>query len=203
MNKKERFDHLLAVTSSKRFLGNKTYIQEIPFFICPYLPEEANEMMRDVTNLIKKLKDKNIKVLKLDLYDICLELLEKEGDLEWLIEEEENMSKEELKEELQNILDVEQFVIPQVKHLLATDKHDIIFVTGVGQVFPYIRAHNFLSNLQTTIKDKPMLMFFPGDYSHSLEKGSVLELFGRLTDDRYYRAFNIYDIKQTSLRGGV
>ena len=197
MNKKERFDHLLAVTSSKRFLGNKTYIQEIPFFICPYLPEEANGMIRDVTNLIKKLKEKNIKVLKLDLYDICLDLLQSKNVLAWIIEHEQEYDKDRIKELLQSCLNIEQFVIPQVKQLLSAEKHDIIFVTGIGQVFPYIRAHNFLSNLQTTIKDKPMLMFFPGDYSHSLEKGSVLELFGRLTDDRYYRAFNIYDIKQT------
>ena len=36
-------------------------------------------------------------------------------------------------------------------------------------------------------------MFFPGEYSHSLEKGASLDLFGRLHDDKYYRAFNIYD----------
>ncbi len=195
MNKRERFDHLLAVTSSKKFLANDTYIQEIPFFICPFLPQETNEMMRDVSNLIKKLNEKNIKVLKLDLYDICLDLLVREGDLDWIIEEEENMSKDELKEELQNILDVGDFVIPEIKNLLSAHQHDIIFVTGIGQVFPYIRAHNFLSNLQSTIKNKPMLMFFPGKYTHTLEKGSVLELFGRLTDDRYYRAFNIEDVK--------
>jgi hypothetical protein len=38
-----------------------------------------------------------------------------------------------------------------------------------------------------------MVMFFPGDYSHSLEEGASLDLFGRLHDDKYYRAFNIFD----------
>jgi hypothetical protein len=36
-------------------------------------------------------------------------------------------------------------------------------------------------------------MFFPGEYRHSLEQGASLELFERLHDDKYYRAFNIYE----------
>jgi hypothetical protein len=35
-------------------------------------------------------------------------------------------------------------------------------------------------------------MFFPGVYTQSLEKGASLDLFGRLHDDKYYRAFNIF-----------
>jgi len=37
------------------------------------------------------------------------------------------------------------------------------------------------------------VMFFPGEYKHSLEEGASLDLFGRLHDDKYYRAFNIFD----------
>ncbi|MBI9030473.1 DUF1788 domain-containing protein [bacterium] len=202
MTKKERFDHLFAVTSSPKFLGNSSFVQDIPFFICPYPANEANEIKTTIRQLITKLKEKNIKVKHLNLYDICLELLEVEEDLAWLIEEEENLTKRELKETLQNILDVEKYVIPKIGSKLVDDEHDIIFVSGMGEVYPYIRAHNFLNNLQTTIKNKPMLMFFPGEYRHTKSKGSVLELFGRLKDDRYYRAFNIFDIDQGSL-GGV
>ena len=50
-----------------------------------------------------------------------------------------------------------------------------------------------LHNLQKVAKDQPTVMFFPGEYTHSLEKGASLDLFGRLHDDKYYRAFNIYD----------
>ena len=62
----------------------------------------------------------------------------------------------------------------------------------VGEVFPYIRSHNVLNNLQKVAKEKPTVMFFPGVYTHSLEFGASLDLFGRLHEDRYYRAFNIY-----------
>lgn len=56
----------------------------------------------------------------------------------------------------------------------------------------YIRSHRVLNNLQVTAAAHPTVMFFPGVYTQSLEKGASLDLFGRLHDDKYYRAFNIY-----------
>ena len=73
------------------------------------------------------------------------------------------------------------------------EEFDVLFITGVGEVFPFIRSHNILNNLQKEAKQKPTLMFFPGEYKHSLETGAALVLFGRLEDDKYYRAFNILD----------
>jgi len=72
---------------------------------------------------------------------------------------------------------------------------DVMFITGVGEVFPYIRSHNVLNNLQSTAKDRPTVMFFPGEYTQSLESGASLDLFGRLHDDKYYRAFNIFHVE--------
>ena len=79
-----------------------------------------------------------------------------------------------------------------VSSRLASEPHDVLFLSGVGEVFPYIRSHNVLNNLQSTAKDKPTVMFFPGEYTHSPESGASLDLFGRLHDDKYYRAFNIF-----------
>ena len=59
-------------------------------------------------------------------------------------------------------------------------------------MFPYIRSHNVLNNLQSVACEKPTVMFFPGVYTHSQESGASLDLFGRLRDDKYYRAFNIF-----------
>ena len=69
---------------------------------------------------------------------------------------------------------------------------DILFLTGVGEVFPYLRSHTILNNLQSVATEKPTVLFFPGEYRHTIEEGSSLELFGLLRDDKYYRAFNIY-----------
>ena len=76
-----------------------------------------------------------------------------------------------------------------------------MFITGVGEVFPYIRSHNVLNNLQSTAKDRPTVMFFPGEYTQSLETGASLDLFGRLHDDKYYRAFNIFHVRSVTTPG--
>ncbi len=42
----ERFQHLLSVISGDRFLQKQGLGNEVPFFICPYRPEESVEMER-------------------------------------------------------------------------------------------------------------------------------------------------------------
>ena len=84
-------------------------------------------------------------------------------------------------------------LIPEIGKRLASQSFDVLFLSGVGEVFPYIRSHNVLNNLQSTAKEKPTLMFFPGNYTHALASGASLDLFGILHDDKYYRAFNIFN----------
>jgi glutamate synthase domain-containing protein 1 len=188
----ERYQHLLTVIGSGRFLRKQGLGNEVPFFICPYKPEEAIEMERLQRQLINKLAQNGIEVLAINLYDLAVQILKKEGDWDWCMEEEKSISKEELKEELQSMLDVETVLTPAIKEKMNGSEYQVIFISGVGEVFPYIRSHNVLNNLQKTAKEKPTVMFFPGEYTHSLETGASLDLFGRLHDDKYYRAFNIY-----------
>ena len=188
----ERYQHLLAVMGSERFLKKQGLGNEVPFFICPYKPEEATEMERLKRQIVNKLAQKGVEVLDINLYDLAIQILKREGDWDWCMEEEQSISKEELKEELQSMLDVETVLSPAIEEKMSSSKFQVMFISGVGEVFPYIRSHNVLNNLQKTAKEKPTVMFFPGEYTYSLESGSSLDLFGRLHDDKYYRAFNIY-----------
>jgi len=83
--------------------------------------------------------------------------------------------------------------VEKIRDRLAYVDFDIFFLTGIGEVFPFIRSHNVLNNLQSVVTGKPMLMFFPGRYEQSDTLGSSLVLFGRLKDDQYYRAKNILE----------
>ena len=100
-----------------------------------------------------------------------------------------------LKEEFQAILDVQNIIAPAIAGKLKTD-YDILFITGVGEVYPYIRSHNVLNNLQKFAKDKPLVLFFPGEYTMYEDTSSNLKLFSVLPDDKYYRATNIYEIDE-------
>ena len=188
----ERFQHLLQVISSERFLQKQGLGNEVPFFICPYRPEEAVDLERLQGQLANSLRQKGIRVLQINLYDLTLELLKERGIWEQVLEVEPKVTKDQLKELLQGVLDPATHVVPAIGQRLNESEFDLLFLTGVGEVFPYIRSHNVLNNLQSTAKEKPTVMFFPGAYTHSLETGASLDLFGRLHDDKYYRAFNIF-----------
>ena len=191
----ERFEHLLSVISGQKFLQNQGIGNEVPFFICSYEPKESIDMELIKKQLIKQLHQKGVHVLEINLYDLAIELLQERDIFQQILEIESSVSKEELKELLQNVLYSEEHLIPAISKKLQDSDFNILFLSGVGEVFPYIRSHNVINNLQSTAKDKPTVMFFPGEYTHSLESGASLDLFGLLQDDKYYRAFNIYEYK--------
>jgi len=191
----DRFQHLLAVISSQRFLKMQGLGNEVPFFICPYPPKDEVEMQRMERQLAARLAQRGVIVLLIDLYDLAIELLQKRGIWADVLAIEEETPKEEFKELLQGVLDPETHLIPAMAEKMQAADFDVMFITGVGQVFPYIRSHNVLNNLQSTAEERPTVIFFPGQYTHSLETGASLDLFGRLHDDKYYRAFNIFDIE--------
>lgn len=206
----KRFDHLREVIASPRFLQMRGLNNDLPFYICEFKASEAFEIQRMRRQLVNTLaglqveclQGRGVKVLEINLYDLTIDMLkEREGSSEesslWqeILAVEPEVEKEALQELLQNVLDIKGHLIPEIGKRLAQSDYDVLFLSGVGEVFPYIRSHNVLNNLQSTAKDKPTVMFFPGEYRHSLEQGASLELFGLLHDDKYYRAFNIFDIQ--------
>ncbi|WP_036859472.1 DUF1788 domain-containing protein [Porticoccus hydrocarbonoclasticus] len=187
-----RYQHLYDVISGERFLKKQGLNSEVPFFICPFKPEEAVEMSRLSRQLVNRLEQTGVRVLEINLYDLSVEILKGENIWDRALEIEPTVSKHEFLEFMQSVLDPENNLIPAIAARLSLQEFDVLFLAGVGEVFPYIRSHNVLNNLQSTAKDRPTVMFFPGEYTHSVEKGASLDLFGRLHDDKYYRAFNIF-----------
>ncbi|MBT4196272.1 MAG: DUF1788 domain-containing protein [Gammaproteobacteria bacterium] len=192
-NLEQAYVHLSDVIASDRFLSNQGLNNEVPFHICPFDPAIQGEVNLLIKQLINYLRDAGTLVLKINLYDLVIEILKAEGDWQWLLDNESGMSRDELKEELQGVLDIETVLTPAISTKMQNNDFQVMFITGVSEVFPYIRSHNVLNNLQKTAKEKPTLMFFPGEYQHSLDTGASLVLFGKLQDDKYYRAFNILD----------
>jgi len=187
----EKFSHLYKVMSLEKFLNMETLGGEIPFFITSYSPEQELEVTKAIKGLKNKLEKKGLLILELNLYDITIALLNEHLGEGEIFELEKEMDKEEFKVALQSVLDINEVYMPKVKELIDKEKVDMYFLTGVGTSYPFLRSHNILNNLQNIAKDAPTIMFFPGRYT-----GKTLELFGKLKDDNYYRAFNI-DIYKT------
>lgn len=189
-NISSKFKHLLKVISSDDFLQKRSLGGEIPFWVSSFKVEELDEVEKSIKGLKNKLEGKGILVLDLNLYDISMEILTRELGEGEIFTIEREMGKEEFKSALQSVLDIKAVLMPEIKRRIDTSNARVYFITGVARVFPFIRSHNILNNLQNIAKEAPTLMFFPGTYS-----GLSLELFGRLKDDNYYRAFDIDSYK--------
>jgi len=186
----KKFDHLYKVISDEDFLQMRKLGGEIPFFIAAFDPKQQIEVDRAIRSLKNKLETNGIPVLELNLFDIALELLNKELGEGEIFELEKTMDKKEFKEALQSILDINEVLIPKIKDMIDATSAKVYFLTGIGLVFPFIRSHNVLNNLQNVAKKAPTVAFFAGEYN-----GYSLELFGLMKDDNYYRSFNIANYK--------
>jgi hypothetical protein len=191
MTRKERAEHLYSVVTSERFLTKEGLGNEVPFFICPFSAHDGLTMIEDRKDLVARISHAGVKVLDISLYDLAIEILQERDILEQILEIETDREKSEIKELLQGVLDPHAHLIPKISEAIEAKEHDVIFLSGVGEVYPYIRSHNVLNNLQSTAKEAPTVLFFPGSYTHALATGASLDLFGELHDDKYYRAFNI------------
>jgi hypothetical protein len=191
IDRRKRAEHLFRVISSERFLNKQGLGNEVPFFICAYGAEDGLAIVDDRKDLIARLGHAGVSVLDVDLYDLSLKVLQDRGILDQVLDVEADTDKSELKELLQGVLDPQEHLIPAIARRIANEPHDVILLSGVGEVYPFLRSHNVLNNLQSTAKDRPTVMLFPGKYTHALATGASLELFGVLHDDKYYRAFNI------------
>ena len=189
----KKFEHLFQVISSEEFLRMESLGGEIPFFISSFDAKQQVEVDKAIRGLKNKLENNGIHVLDLNLYDISLQILNSELGNGEIFELEKTMTKPEFKEALQSILDINEALIPKMKEIIDASSARVYFLTGIGLVYPFIRSHNVLNNLQNVARKAPTVAFFPGEYN-----GNSLELFGLLKDDNYYRAFSIdqYKLKQ-------
>ena len=189
----EKFSHLFDVISSQRFLSKESLGGEIPFFIAAYEAEQELEVSDSIKRLMKKLDTAGVPVLEINLYDLVCEILEEKGGMERMFLVEKKKSKDKFLRALQSSLNIHQVLMPRIEEKIKKADAKVYFLTGIGLVFPFIRSHNVLNNLQNIAKEAPTVAFFPGDYN-----GHSLNLFGLLKDDNYYRAFNIDKIEAKS-----
>jgi hypothetical protein len=185
-NTERNFENLFKILSSKRFLNNEGLGGELPFFIHSFPVSKQHEVEVNVWSLVKRLQNEGIDVLDIDLYKLCIDILKRENILDQVLEQESRMPKQRLLRVLSGPLNIDKVIIPEIHNRIDAAQARIIFLTSIGAIFPVIRSHNILNNLQTLVGDTPVVMFFPGTYNNQ-----SLTLFDRLKDDNYYRAHNL------------
>lgn len=209
------FAHLREIMESRSFRTNSGLAGEQPYYIYDYPATQELDVAEHIKQLAKQLRTMTPKydgdfapqVLTLDLYDIALEILDDRHILDRVLQKEEHrhakMSSDAHTDKflglLDNVMGADTDQLPNTirKHYeeaKAEGEADIVFITGIGKVYPYIRAHTLLNTLQGRIDDRPLVLFYPGTFARSASSGSNMSLFGCLPGDNYYRARSLREM---------
>lgn len=171
------------------FLNGKGLGNEVSYYVFDYDPKDEIIVREYIDKLVKKDKEfgDGYKLKVYDVYDLMIDLLESEGYLEDCFEMEKNDGMNYLVESVNDLLrmsDNNDYFTEYVEE--NTPEKSIVFLIGVGKIFPFVRSHKILNNLHQSFNKAPVVMFYPGKYD-----GQSLELFGEFKDDNYYRAFSL------------
>ncbi len=183
----DRLNQVLPRITSDDFLAGKGLGNEIAFFIFDYPPEDElriREHIRFLLDHIPKHKP-GLRVKHINLFDLVIDHLKERK----LLDRSLQMQKEKGNEALLKALSAplhETKVAQVFAQAAQPDQHDLVLVSGVGSVWPLMRAHSLLNNLHHLMGKTPLVMFYPGRYD-----GQFLRLFGKLKNNNYYRAFKL------------
>ena len=194
----KQFNQHFEVISSRRFREGAGLGNEVPFFISTFPAEKQNEASMLIDKLEKRLNLDGIPVMTIHLFQLCVKLLEDDGVLDEYLKHELKTDKKKFQQDLNADLDVENKLTPAISKQISELEGSLLFITGVGEAYPLIRTHTILTNLQNLGRIQPTILFFPGLYTHKSSTGSALDLFGKLNEDRYYRAFQLNDYQLLS-----
>ena len=187
MDFREKLDAIWDRISNREFLENKGVANEVRYYVFDY--EACNEliMRRKIADLIKKNNPENdgFQIVEYDLYKMIIEILEERGYVDKCIKFEQTKGREYLYNAIVKLLRLTTDQNLIVNRIMETaPANAVVFLTGVGKMYPYIRAHNILNNLHQVFDKVPVIMFYPGNWN-----GQSLSLFGTIDDGNYYRAF--------------
>jgi hypothetical protein len=181
----KRLDQIIPKIQSEAFIQNKGLGNEIGFYIFDYDPGDEL-LVRDYVQHIKKEFNhagSNRRIIEYDLFQILLDIARDKNILHQIAGMEGKKGRDRLLEALAKVAGPE-VCIAKMQYEQKTG--DVVFITGVGKVYPFMRSHNILNNLLHVLDRVPVIMFFPGSYD-----GQSLKLFKRFNDDNYYRAFQL------------
>jgi len=182
-NLNERLDHLRQLIQKPDFLSGKGLSNEVNIRIFCYDPKEE-PVVQHFISMISTDQTLSCHLIECNLYKTflaCCKDLEILGDIP---EMEESDGSTYLLEQLHATIGETEFI----EHIQYTPHKpdDVLMLTGVGDVFPFMRVHALLEALQPHFSDIPILVMYPGAFD-----GNYLKLFNMLPPNPYYRAFNI------------
>lgn len=179
----ERLDAVREKLQDEDFLAGRGLSNEVNIRIFCYDPEDEMAVRHFISQL-KTDQDLHCNLIERNLYEIFLAACDDMGITDSIAEMEESDGEPFLLEQLHAAIGVDDFVerIDDQPH----NPGDVLLLTGIGAVFPFMRIHVLLPALQSHFPDIPILVMYPGTFD-----GHHVKLFNRLRPNDYYHAFNV------------
>lgn len=188
----ERLNKILPRITSDAFLSSEGIGNEIACYIFDYPAQEELQVREHIELMLAHMQSHHgaRKVLHLNLLKVVVAYLKHRGLFDKSIEKQATEGDAAVLRALKGPLAAEKIrKFINTQHRLA--EHDLVILSGVGSVWPMLRAHNLLNCLHTVMGTTPLVMFYPGSFD-----GTTLRLFGRIASSKsspgtqaYYRAF--------------
>lgn len=181
---KQELDRIKERISDPSFLANKGLSNEVGIHVFCYDPKDEM-VVQDYIRRLKAESNTPYRIIECDLYEIFLSLLEDKRILHSVPGLEEKRGKDYLLSQLQKIATPEA-LLARMDYSPHVKGQDVLFMTGIGKIHPFMRSHKMLDSMQHLFEDIPIVMFYPGGFN-----GQTLILFNEFLDGHYYRAFNL------------
>jgi len=182
-----RLDRIIPKIKEEKFIEGRGLGNEISFYVFDYEPENELIVRNYIEHIIKDFnyEGTNRRIIVFDLYKMLLDITKEKRIFDRIFDMEERQGKDALFKAMTTFAQPEIF-LQKIEEQM--EDNNIVFLTGVGKVFPFVRSHSILNNLQAILDKTPVIMFYPGVYTEQ-----SLELFSKFKDDNYYRAFRLVD----------
>jgi hypothetical protein len=183
----DRLNQIPEKILSSEFLNSQGLGNEIGFWIFDYDPAaelEVREYIKFLENMLTK-KHSKVSYVHINLLELLVQYLNSRGFVEKAIVLQHQKGDDALLKALSGPLHMDKFAPYLVEATQAASKN-IVLISGIGSVWPLLRAHNLLNSLHSLLGQTPMVLFYPGHYD-----GQSMRLFGKIPSDNYYRAFKL------------
>jgi len=190
----DRLNQILPRITSASFLSSDGIGNEIACYIFDYPAEKELRVREHIRIVVDRLASHHseIKTLHLDLLDVVLDYLKQRGLLDEAIEFQTKKGDSFVLKALKGPLEANK-LCDFIAKRYTPSQYDLFLLSGVGSVWPMLRAHNLLNALHTILGTTPLVLFYPGRFN-----GTELRLFDRITTNTttpgrtpYYRAFTL------------
>ena len=156
---KQELDRIKERISNKDFLENKGLSNEVGIHVFCYKAEDEL-IVQDYIRRLKSEVNTPYRIIECDLYEVFLSLLEDKRILKSVAGLEEKRGKKYLLDQLQKIATPEA-LLAKMDYSPHIKGQDVLFMTGIGKIHPFMRSHKMLDSMQHIFEDIPIVMFYP------------------------------------------